>query len=139
MKLSKINLNNFIIGFIAGVIIIYLLIEIKNKCWISTPTQQKLNEIIQVLVRQSARWSTAAKNDMNPLIAVMHANYGAGYLWALKDIATPEEVKTATGVDFLKLQAEIVKVQDNTTLALAKVCPEYAPEKSYLTSIAKEG
>lgn len=40
----------------------------------------------QKLIRQVARWSTAGKQDKNSMIAVLHANYGAGYLWALKDI-----------------------------------------------------
>lgn len=140
MKIIK-NIKNkeFIYGLITGIIIIYLLIEIKNNCWIKSSSQKQLEDIINILVRQAARWSTAAKNDMNPLIAVLHANYGAGYLWALKDIATPQQVKSATGIDFLKFEREIVKIQDDSTMTLAKLCPGYAPEKSYLTSIAKEG
>ena len=52
-------------------------------------------ENIQKLTRQAARWSTAAAQDDSPLIAVLHANYGAGYLWALKDIATAKQIKNA--------------------------------------------
>ena len=138
MKIIK-NNKQFIYGLIVGIVIIYLLIEIKNNCWIKSSSQDQLENIINILSRQAARWSTAAKNDMNPLIAVLHANYGAGYLWALKDVATPPQVKSATGIDFLKFEKEIVKIQDDATIALAKLCPGYAPEKSYLTSIAKEG
>ena len=52
-----------------------------------------LKKNIEKLVRQSARWSTATKQDKNPLIAVLHANYCAGYLWALKEIVSNEESK----------------------------------------------
>jgi len=34
----------------------------------------------QIINRQSARWSLAAKQDMNPVIGLLHANYGTGYL-----------------------------------------------------------
>ena len=95
--------------------------------------------IINKLLRQSARWATAAKQDKNSMIAVLHANYGAGYLWALKDIAKIDDIEKATGIDILKFEAEIINTQDMTTRYMAKLCPEYAPEPSYLTKIAGEG
>lgn len=45
--------------------------------------KEKINNIIKTLVRQSARWSVAASQDTNIMIAVLHSNYGAGYLWVL--------------------------------------------------------
>lgn len=45
--------------------------------------KEKINNIIKTLVRQSARWSVAALQDTNIMIAVLHSNYGAGYLWVL--------------------------------------------------------
>ena len=36
------------------------------------------------------------------------------------------------------VEKEIVKTQDEATLRMAKICPKYAPEKSYLTSIGGE-
>jgi len=32
-----------------------------------------------IIIRQSARWSLAAKQDMNPVIGLLHANYGTAY------------------------------------------------------------
>ena len=45
----------------------------------------QLSKNINTLIRQAARWSVAAQQDESPIIALLHANYGAGYLWALKD------------------------------------------------------
>ncbi len=95
--------------------------------------------IIKTLLRQSARWSTAAEQDENPMIAILHANYGAGYLWALKDIATDNEIEETGKINILQFRDEIVKVQDEATLKMVKTCPNFAPKKSYLTEIAKEG
>lgn len=39
----------------------------------------------------------------------------------------------------MKFEAEIIKIQDTATKKMAKLCPKYAPKKSYLTSIAGEG
>lgn len=129
----------FIYGLIAGIILMYILNELKNKCLLGFSSKSILNKVIQVLVRQAARWSTAARQDKNSMIAVLHANYGAGYLWALKDIASTEQVKAATGIDMLKFEREIVSVQDKATKKMAKLCPKYAPKSSYLTKLGGEG
>lgn len=96
------------------------------------------SQIIKTLVRQAARWSTAAAQDENAMISVLHANYGAGYLWALRDIATDEEIYNATHIDVLKFRDDITKIQDYSTMKLMKLCPNYAPTQTYLTKIAKE-
>ena len=96
-------------------------------------------QVIAKLVRQAARWSTAAKQDENSMIAVLHANYGAGYLWALKDIASEDEIEAATSIDVAKFEREIVGTQDAATKRMAALCPAYAPKKSYLTQLGGEG
>tara|TARA_B100000700_G_C15045386_1_gene857632 strand:- start:2762 stop:3172 length:411 start_codon:yes stop_codon:yes gene_type:complete len=131
--------NNMVIGLVIGCILTYFLIEIRNRCFIKNNATKMLHDKINILLRQTARWATAAKQDENPLIAVLHANYGAGYLWALKDIATGNQINSASGIDIVKFEKEIIKTQDEATTNLAKVCPNYAPKKSYLSRIAKEG
>ena len=127
--------NRFILGLLLGIVIMYVLHELKGRCLVG-PTHKN---IITILTRQAARWATAAKQDKNSMISVLHANYGAGYLWALKDIATAEQVKQATGIDLVQLEYEIVTTQDMATKRMARLCPKYAPEPSYLTKIAGEG
>ena len=127
-----------LIGLLIGLISMILLHEIRRKC-ITGTDKQNLENTIQVLARQAARWSTAAKQDENAMISILHANYGAGYLWALKDIATPKQIKAVTGIDFMTFESDIVSIQDNSTKNMIKVCPKFAPPPSYLTKIAGEG
>lgn len=94
---------------------------------------------IPTLVRQSARWATAAKQDRNSMISVLHANYGAGYLWALKDIATDDMVRKFGGVDPIKFKTMITEIQDQSTKNMARICPKWAPESTYLSRVAGEG
>jgi hypothetical protein len=93
------------------------------------------NEIIKILIRQSARWSAAALQDKSPLIAVLHANYGAAYLWAVKDIFTSEEIEKATGINLLKFQKKISEVQDMITKKMVKLCPDYIGNHDRFLSI----
>lgn len=78
---------------------------------------------IRILARQASRWATAAKQDENAMIAVLHANYGAAYLWALKDIATDNEIEQVIGIDVLQFRNAIIKIQDDATKKMAMLCP----------------
>lgn len=89
-----------------------------------------------ILVRQVARWSLASIQDMNPFIAVLHSNYAAGYLWALKDIYTNIEIEKYTGINVKEFVSLVVKNQDIVSKRLVGVCPNFIPEHNLLTKIA---
>jgi len=97
------------------------------------------SEVIKSLIRQSARWSTASTQDENPMIAVLHANYGAAYLWALRDIALDSEIQQIASINIKKFTQAIVNIQDTATKKAISICPQFGPAKTYLTSIAGEG
>lgn len=101
---------------------------------------QEKKEMISKLIRQSARWSSAAKNDNNNLIAVLHANYGAGYLWALKDIFTEKEIEEVLGSEELrkKYEDEIIKIQDKMTKKAVNDCPQFSGAIDFLAKLAGE-
>lgn len=120
------------------IIIIFILVYviIKNP---KKKTKDNKKNMINTLVRQASRWSMAAKQDKSPMIALLHANYGAGYLWALKDIFTDQEIQQATGMNVLEFRDEIVDIQDHVTMEIIKKYPRFAPESNYLSVLAKEG
>ena len=61
---------NFIFGLAIGIIIMYILSEFKNKCLLGITKEDLIKSRILILLRQAARWSTAAKQDENSMIAV---------------------------------------------------------------------
>ena len=126
--------------------IIIILSILAYFCYIFTTYNNKKDEpkiskadIIRKLVRQSARWSTAARQDNSLMVKVLHSCYGAGYLWALKDIASNEEIEKHANIDMFKFENEITSTMDNAQTQLAITCGKYPPKKSYLTGIAGEG
>ena len=121
------------IGIIFGLCVSIIFFKSLTKC--NTP---KINDVIRSMIRQAARWSTASLNDDSSMIAVLHANYGAGYLWALLDNFTTEQIQEATNIDFLKFRTEILNAQDIATKKMAVLCPAYAPPNTYLTSLGGE-
>lgn len=131
------NFNTGItLGIVIGLIIAHLLSLYKKKCLLGN---EYIVKVIKSLLRQSARWTIAARQDENPLIAVLHANYGAAYLWALKDNFTTDMIEEAAGIDIVRFKKDIVETQDNVTRKMSAICPGYAPPRTYLTDISGEG
>lgn len=95
-------------------------------------------DTIRILARQAARWTTAARQDANPIIAMLHGSYGAAYVFALRQVASDIEIKRVTGIDAAALEQEIVAVQDAVTARLARTCPKAAP-RGRLTRLSREG
>jgi|TARA_B110000977_G_scaffold31268_1_gene41419 hypothetical protein len=105
---------------------------IKNRRVVASASLDKL-------IRQSARYATAAQQDASPLIATLHANYAAAYLYAAKDIASDSQIHNSTGVDIMKLKEHIVNIQDMVTKRTVEKCPAFAGEVDlYLATIAGE-
>tara|TARA_B100000902_G_scaffold353072_1_gene364239 strand:- start:483 stop:857 length:375 start_codon:yes stop_codon:yes gene_type:complete len=115
------------IGFLLGLMVVCLIPRYSND----------LQSQVNTLIRQASRWSTAAEQDENNLIAVLHANYGAGYLWALKDIATEAQIESIGQIDLKRFEKEIVSIQDKATDEMVRLCPSFGPPRSYLTNLAK--
>lgn len=124
----------FLVLFLSGIALIIWWLAQSND-WVKS---SKYDDIL-TLARQSARYATAADQDENPMIAVLHANYGTGYLWALGDIGGREEFEKATGLNYTKFRDEVVAAQERATKKAILACPKFAPKSTYLTAVAGEG
>jgi hypothetical protein len=115
---------------IAAIFVLFLMMQNKTR---------GLNKSIEKLVRQSARYATAAQQDKSPVVAILHANYAAAYLYALKDIANESQIHNATGIDVKKFKEHIINVQDSVTKKTTETCPEFAGQVDiYLAEIGGE-
>ena len=85
-------------------------------------------EHINILTRQLYRWYIASTQDEAIIIKNLHSNYALGYLMALRDIATDDEILQATGLDIRKVSKEIAKQQDNSLVIFVKTCPDLVPD-----------
>jgi hypothetical protein len=98
------------------------------------------SNIISRILRGSARWSIASKQDKSPLISVLHGNYGAAYLWALKEVFNDNEISFAIGnnFDIIDFQKRVTDIQDFATKRMVSLCKEYASgiEDKILSTIA---
>lgn len=111
-----------IIYFLIALLVIWIVLPKIIKPNKKKIRDEELSRIVNILYRQAARWSAASIQDNSTIIKVLHANYGSGYLWALKDIVSTEDFKKITGEDFLTFEKEIVHIQDTSTKKLINEC-----------------
>ncbi len=115
---------------IAAIFALFLMMQNKTR---------GMNKSIEKLIRQSARYATAAQQDKSPVIAVLHANYAAAYLYAVKDIANESQIHNATGIDVKKFKEHVTNVQDMVTKKTSEECPNFAGDVDiYLAQIGGE-
>lgn len=81
-----------------------------------------------ILLKQTARWTLASEQDKNPLIAVLHANYAAGYLYALRDIMSDKDIENVTNVSVMKIQHRVQQVQQDATMRALRYCPNFSTQ-----------
>ena len=113
---NKLNIELWVIILFIGIYYFF-----KNyKCMFSDK-----NKLIKKLLRQSSRWAVAAHQDKSPIISLLHANYAAGYLWSLKDIASDIEIQNATNIDIINFTEKIVDIQDKSTKKVSHACPQF--------------
>jgi hypothetical protein len=122
-------------------ILIFLIIAFVIWKWYTKGMIKKINnnaQFVKKLMRQAARWTTAAKQDTNPIIALLHANYGAAYIFAIKD-AVPIKQIIKYFPNFEKYEREIIETQDWATKGIIKACPSLVSNPDELAQIGGEG
>lgn len=109
----------------AGVLICVVLVVVLVGCWRSArfPCSEFRTAQLKALIRQTARWTAASQQDKSPMISLLHANYGAGYLQALELIATENEINQF--VSLQKLRLKVYSAQDNAAQRVFAVCPNF--------------
>ena len=113
---------NLFVGIIVLTFGYFIFVYLKKLC----KDGKDKSRIISRIMRGSARWALASKQDKSPLVAVLHANYGCAYLWALKDVFNDYEIRSATGIDVIQFQNKITDIQDTATKRMTNLCPTYA-------------
>lgn len=131
-----------VVAGIFGAFIAYTIIETKRFCLVyPSNSRDTVHEIIRRIIRQAARWTTASEQDATPLVKVVHANYGAAYMFALNDAGIrSDDVEDAmgSGFQYQPFYDHIVQQQDNANKAAVSESPSFGPPKTSFTLVGGE-
>ncbi len=78
-------------------------------------------EGIRTQVRQILRWIAAAKQDADPGVKFLHASYAVGNLDILRQVASDQDVLSASGQHPLALLHHATDLQDQARQALTRM------------------
>lgn len=124
----------YIFAFVISITILLILIFNIDygQCY-----EQNNHDNINALSRQMYRWYIASTQDNEVIIKNLHSNYAMGYLSALRNIATDDEIYNVTNLDMKKIALAISKQQDVVLIEFASICPALIPDddvyRDYLT------
>jgi hypothetical protein len=116
-----------ILWILAGIVIVLMFL------WKSGTPRDR----IQTLVQKCASYAVQAQQDTSPVQAMLHANYAAAYLDALKVVSSERQIQQVGSVNLGTFQTHVWNVQKSVTDKALEAVPELAGKVDlYLQSIA---
>lgn len=117
---------------------LYLLLVVCTGCIVAQNARRGKTKTIDTLMKRSAKYATMAQQDGSPLHSVVHANHAMAYLTAAKDLASEQEIHSATGIDMQEFKKRVYGVQSEVTRKTLEQCPQFKGDVDlYLTAIAE--
>lgn len=107
------------------ILIFYLVVK-----YFSDGNENSKKNLIKKLLKQSTKFIVSSEQDNASIISLLHANYGVAYFYALKNIASDEEIEQLGNIDIQEFEKQITSVQDIATKNVVKKCPECLPNFS---------
>jgi hypothetical protein len=97
---------------------------------------QATRETVQALAADAARWATVSRQDQNPLVALMHANYGVAYANVAQRLSGSDEAFTEqTGRNAAAFYNETLELQAAAVQRTTALAPQLAPPSAGLTAV----
>lgn len=121
--MSPCEIRMFVIIILVITVAVAFMYYIHAKQFMKNSNFNEKSKIIKSLTTQSAQWAISAKNNSSPIVSLVHADYAAANLWSLRTLATNEEIKAITGVEFSDLYKEVTKIQDQVIKKITTLCP----------------
>ena len=86
------------------------------------------------LSEQASRWHVMSKQDSNPLISLMHADYAVAYGNILQSLAPEEDIQRITGTKISEFNYLLNEDQKAAVQRVSDVCSSLKPEGTYAIS-----
>lgn len=95
-------------------VLIFMIVALVFWIWYSKSAEPQINYIqiiVKKLMKNAIKWTAMAKQDSEPLMALVHANYGAAYIYSLRDSIGVKQIVNYFP-DFEQYEKEIMDTQD---------------------------
>jgi len=126
--------SKFTIIIIVGMVILGLLSKWTGQ---SEPKySKKFTRQLKRVVQQASKWHTTARQDMDPLVNLIHSNYALAYANVARAIASDGAIEGSTGIKLRELMYYLEEDQKRALQAVTQRCPDLRPTGIYTTGNA---
>jgi len=91
---------------------------------------------INRVVQQASKWHTTSKQDIDPLLHLIHSNYALAYAQTARALAPDTLIEKTTGIRLTELLYYLEDDQRAALQSLVNVCPNVKPHGVYNTGSA---
>lgn len=84
--------------------------------------------LVRRLVKEAARWGTLSAQDTNPLISLIHANYGLAYARVCRELMSESDIARMLHVDLSEMIFMLTEQQERSMQQCSQACPEIQPD-----------
>ena len=119
-----------------GVVSLVLVLVILSK-WTASgrPVYNKrFEKQLKSILEQASRWHVTSKQDSNPLISLIHADYAVANANLLRSLAPEEDIQKLTGTNITEFLYLLEEDQKKAVQSVADQCPSVKPEGTYAIS-----
>lgn len=105
-------------------------VAILSKWTGSNGTPQYSRKFVKQLnrvVNQASKWHATSKQDIDPVLRLMHANYALAYAQTARSLASDASIENMTGIRLSELMYHLEDEQRESLQNLVAQCPNVKP------------
>jgi hypothetical protein len=87
---------------------------------------KRFDKKLKDLVQEAQRWSATSTQDTDPLVALMHATYGMGYLRVARTMASDADIERACNLRLDEFAAALSDAQHSAMQNVTGQCSNIA-------------
>lgn len=112
---------------------VVFLISILSK-WTESSTPHYSNRFqkqIKGILEQASRWHVLSKQDSNPVLSVVHADYALAYANLLRQMVSEDDLSRLTDTNISEFVYLLEEDQKKAIQGISDQCPHVKPEGTY--------
>lgn len=124
--------NNYFKSALIVIGIIFVISILSKWTESSTPNYtNRFQKQIKSILEQASRWHVLSKQDSNPVLSIVHADYALAYVNILRQMLSEEDLARLTDTNISEFIYLLEEDQKKAIQHISDQCPHVKPEGTY--------
>ena len=124
-------MNSWLIvaAVLGGIVLLAFLSKIATG--VRHPVSKEIIAQTDLILRSANKWALTAKQDSNPIMALMHISYAKAYIGVLRRVLNDQQLEKAHSVDMRDLEQKMDAVEQEVLIKISQKAPSIMPEGEF--------